>query len=230
MTNKNIIKTQIITIYGDIAKDIHTIYNAVNPLNQNVDYWIHVGKFLEHLHNVLYKDDYQYSLNNILSDHYFFIAQICTINSFDVFERIAILNDKDRKSCKNIANRISHELMYNYLEYLKNKITKQTTTSHDFVPIAHPKHPTLQPQQYQYNYPPQGYFHTQGIMPPPSRWGWYWGFNPWQQILPPQPPQPPQPQPAPQIPLLLPLFQPVQPPQPAVPFANIVQAPTTTFE
>lgn len=105
-------------IYGSLPAKVHEIYTEVNPLNKS-DYWKNVNKFLEELHNILYKKDYEYSLAKIMPESHFFVTQVCVTNSFDVFQKITILNKKDKKYCKIISNKIAHELLHDYILYLR---------------------------------------------------------------------------------------------------------------
>lgn len=103
-----------------IALQIHNIYSSVNPLNRpDKCYQQNVHNFLDQLHKLLYRPQYKYSLHEITTDNYFFITQVCVLGSFDVFERVDILNNKDTKPCKIISNRISRELLHNYIVFLR---------------------------------------------------------------------------------------------------------------
>lgn len=118
------LKSKLNDVYGPFAQQVYHIYEKVDPIKYGITgqyrYWNNVTKFLEQLHNILYKkDDNPYSLGTITVDNYFFITQICVLDSFTVFERITLLNQKDAKNSKLISNKITHEVLHNYLTYLK---------------------------------------------------------------------------------------------------------------
>ena len=201
--------------YGYLPKKVHEIYCKVNPLNTD-SYWENVNIFLENLHNILYKPVYSYSLKNITPEHYFFITQICVINSFDIFQRIQILNNQASKPCKTIANLISHEHLHDYLTYLRQKNSKKPSIkTRDTTQVKiHPLHqacnqesPQVEVPHMQYVYhqtpPVYSYSHTPAIYSHPYQYypdyshvfqppHYQYFQQPPQPHQPPQPPQPPQ--------------------------------------
>lgn len=211
---------KLLDTYGYLPKKVHEIYSKVDPLNSE-SYWKNVNIFLENLHNILYKPVYSYSLKNITPEHYFFITQICVINSFDIFQRIQILNNQTRKPCKTIANLISHEHLHDYLTYLRqNNSKKPSIKSRDTTQVhVHPLHevPNVEapevevpPLQYMYHntpplysythtppiysYPYQCYPNFPQVFQPPQYQHFYQPHQPHQPHQPPQPPHQSQPQ------------------------------------
>lgn len=163
------LKTKLSEIYGSFAEKVFNIYAESDPLS-TVDkhlYWTSVNLFLEQLHNILYKKAYKYSLSDITTDNYFFIVQVCVLNSFDIFNRIEIMNKRDKKPCKAISNRISHELLHDYLTYLK-QIPNHYHYLHGSDPLTDAKvnvHPThVPPHPHQPH--PQPYFMPHPSLPP----------------------------------------------------------------
>lgn len=165
------LQAKLSAVYGPFSDNVFKIYCEIDPLSKTIksDYFTNVNKFLEELHNILYKKPYKYSLHELLPENYFFVTQVCVLNSFDVFERIEILNKKETKFCKLISNRISHELIHDYLTYLKqisnhkhymHQSTYQSTVN------VHPNHrpPAPMPQPMPMHY----YFPLPPPPPPPT--------------------------------------------------------------
>lgn len=112
---------QLHHVYGPIINQVFDIYAEADPLSKKnkQEYWLNINKFLEQFHNILYKPGTKYHIRSISPDSYFFVCQMCVTDCFDIFDRIEIMNKKDKKYCKIISNKIAHEVIPNYISYLR---------------------------------------------------------------------------------------------------------------
>ena len=168
------LKPRLLEVYGHFAQRVFDAYSHSDPIHQDKEqYWTNVCKFLDQLHNLLYMpSSYQYSLDSISPEQYYFVVQVCILDSFELTDRIKILNDKTNRHCKRLCNTISHEMLHDYLSYLR-EIRSHKHYRHQ-APVSTP---VVIP-------------HSAHIVPPVPHVPQMWGMPPGPQMwgMPPVPP------------------------------------------
>ena len=175
-----LLRQELYQTYGPIVDHIHTIYAEANPFKRE-HYYKNVKDFMGNLHYVLF-DNGDYNISKLKMESHYFICKICVDRSFDTHEFMKIMNMKEKKYCKDIANRICHEHLFNYTQYLKQ--CRDNTISNIFhIPQSYP----ITAQTYYSQMPPPP---GPGMYPPPSMPGpgMYPPPSMYPSMIPPPPP------------------------------------------
>ncbi len=122
------ISRYILILMLAFAQETHNIYERINPLKKNSNYWVHVTKFLINLQETIYTPGHEMHYSKLCVDQYYFLVKMCVDFSFSVPELITIRNQPDSKACKEIANEIAHNLLPNYILTLQMTIPRPIPT------------------------------------------------------------------------------------------------------
>lgn len=172
-----------ILVMAQIRNEIFSQYCKINPLHleesEYARYWVNTDRFITELNGVLGTDNHPFSVNNIMTDNYYFLSKLCVDRSFDLTDLINIMNDRTDKYNKKLANELAHHVLPGYIISTNYEPTK-------------PYQP--QPQQQihsQYQSPFQAQYHAPMLPPYQQVYGQALSFPYMQTMYPPMSIYPP---------------------------------------
>ena len=190
-------QTKLHTVYGArLPDDIYKYYCETNPLRINLEsnsdsdsnnlnlYWECVSRFLSNLHDVLLDPKHELSINNIMTENYYFLAKVCVDRSFAIGDLIKIRNDRKVKHNKNLANLLSHHVLPFYITNLYSRFnpSDHRTPTFEQTPVHTRINPVTGLPLQHYNY--QAYSAPNQQFQFPFQFQPFQSFQPMQQFQP----------------------------------------------